>query len=294
MLLTFLLFNMKYIAHSTNTINFIIGLIFLASNTLGYAQEVIVDVNPDQLITSSTSSYTIDMDDDGTVEFLFRVQEMSGDTVLGGQPSTYVGASAIFGALNGQPAGVNDNSIFTLTNFAEGEIVSAANDFGVDTSYSLGINLLIDAGIGIFPYLYGSFLGANNAFLGVSFESEGNTHYGWIELSVSSGSDSIIIHSYGYNQSVEEAVGVGGLGAVQAQVLNDIHVWSNYETLFVEINSSLIGGLYKIISADGKVYYSGKFSSIINELNPKDLPRGVYTLIIDSDKGPGMKRFYIP
>ena len=69
MLLTFLLFNMKYIAHSTNTINCIIGLIFLASNTLGYAQEVIVDVNPDQLITSSTSSYTIDMDDNGTVEF---------------------------------------------------------------------------------------------------------------------------------------------------------------------------------------------------------------------------------
>ncbi len=258
-----------------NKLNLIIGLLFLTSNTLGYAQEVIVDVNPDQLITSSTSSYTIDMDDNGTVEFLFRVQEMSGDTVLGGQPSTYVGASAILGALNG-------------------EIVSSANEFGVDTSYSLGINLLIDAGIGIFPYLYGSFLGANNAFLGVSFESEGNTHYGWIELSVSSGSDSIIIHSYGYNQSVEQPVDVGGLGAVPAQVLNDINVWSNYETLFVEINSNLIGGLYKIISADGKVYYSGKFSSIINELNPKNLPTGVNTLIIDSDKGLGMKRFYIP
>ncbi len=277
-----------------NKLNLIIGLLFLTSNTLGYAQEVIVDVNPDQLITSSTSSYTIDMDDNGTVEFLFRVQEMSGDTVLGGQPSTYVGASAILGASNGQPAGVNDNSIFTLTNFADGEIVSAANEFGVDTSYSLGINLLIDAGIGIFPYLYGSFLGANNAFLGVSFESEGNTHYGWIELSVSSGSDSIIIHSYGYNQSVEQPVDAGGLGAVPAQVLNDVNVWSNFETLFIEINSNLIGGLYKIISADGKAYYSGKFSSIINELNPKDLPRGVYTLIIDSDKGPGMKRFYIP
>ena len=202
---------MKYIAPLVNKLNLIIGLLFLTSNTLGYAQEVIVDVNPDQLITSSTSSYTIDMDDNGTVEFLFRVQEMSGDTVLGGQPSTYVGASAILGALNGQPAGVNDNSIFTLTNFADGEIVSAANEFGVDTSYSLGINLLIDAGIGIFPYLYGSFLGANNAFLGVSFESEGNTHYGWIELSVSSGSDSIIIHSYGYNQSVEQPVDAGGL-----------------------------------------------------------------------------------
>jgi hypothetical protein len=285
---------MKYIAPFVNKLNLIIGLLFLTSNTLGYAQEVIVDVNPDQLITSSTSSYTIDMDDNGTVEFLFRVQEMSGDTVLGGQPSTYVGASAILGASNGQPAGVNDNSIFTLTNFADGEIVSAANEFGVDTSYSLGINLLIDAGIGIFPYLYGSFLGANNAFLGVSFESEGNTHYGWIELSVSSGSDSIIIHSYGYNQSVEQPVDAGGLSAVPAQVLNDVNVWSNFETLFIEINSNLIGGLYKIISADGKAYYSGKFSSIINELNPKDLPRGVYTLIIDSDKGPGMKRFYIP
>ena len=224
---------MKFIAPFVKKLNLIFGLLFLTSNTLGYAQEVIVDVNPDQLITSSTSSYTIDMDDDGTVEFLFRVQEMSGDTVLGGQPSTYDGASAIFGALNGQPAGVNDNSIFTLTNFADGEIVSSANEFGVDTSYSLGINLLIDAGIGIFPYLYGSFLGANNAFLGVSFESEGNTHYGWIELSVSSGSDSIIIHSYGYNQSVEQPVDIGGLGAVPVQVLNDINVWSNYETLFV-------------------------------------------------------------
>lgn len=285
---------MKYIAPFVNKLNLIIALFLLTLSTFGYAQEIIVDVNPDQLITASTSSYTIDMDNNGTIEFLFRVQEMSGDTLLGGQPSTYVGASAIIGALNGQPAGVNDNSIFTLTNFTEGEIVSVANEFGVDTSYSLGINLLIDAGIGIFPYLYGSFLGDNNAFLGVSFESDGNTHYGWIELSVSSGSDSIIVHSYGYNQSVEESVDVGGLGAIPTQVSNEINVWSNFETLFIEINSNLIGGLFKIISPDGKEYYSGKFSSIINELNHKDLPRGVYGLIIDSDNGPALRRFYIP
>lgn len=285
---------MKYIAPFVNKLNLIIALFLLTLSTFGYAQEIIVDVNPDQLITASTSSYTIDMDNNGTIEFLFRVQEMSGDTLLGGQPSTYVGASAIIGALNGQPAGVNDNSIFTLTNFTEGEIVSVANEFGVDTSYSLGINLLIDAGIGIFPYLYGSFLGDNNAFLGVSFESDGNTHYGWIELSVSSGSDSIIVHSYGYNQSVEESVDVGGLGAIPTQVSNEINVWSNFETLFIEINSNLIGGLFKIISPDGKEYYSGKFSSIINELNYKDLPKGVYSLIIDSDNGPALRRFYIP
>ncbi|RCL76804.1 MAG: hypothetical protein DBW72_01265 [Flavobacteriales bacterium] len=285
---------MKYIAPFVNKLNLIIALFLLTLSTFGYAQEIIVDVNPDQLITASTSSYTIDMDNNGTIEFLFRVQEMSGDTLLGGQPSTYVGASAIIGALNGQPAGVNDNSIFTLTNFTEGEIVSVANEFGVDTSYSLGINLLIDAGIGIFPYLYGSFLGDNNAFLGVSFESDGNTHYGWIELSVSSGSDSIIVHSYGYNQSVEESVDVGGLGAIPTQVSNEINVWSNFETLFIEINSNLIGGLFKIISPDGKEYYSGKFSSIINELNHKDLPKGVYSLIIDSDNGPALRRFYIP
>ena len=103
---------MKYIAPFVNKLNLIIALFLLTLSTFGYAQEIIVDVNPDQLITASTSSYTIDMDNNGTIEFLFRVQEMSGDTLLGGQPSTYVGASAILGALNGQPAGVNDNSIF--------------------------------------------------------------------------------------------------------------------------------------------------------------------------------------
>ena len=59
-------------------------LIFSLFSVLTYAQETIIDVSPDEVIVSSSSPYSIDFADDGSVEFVFRVQEMSGDTLLGG------------------------------------------------------------------------------------------------------------------------------------------------------------------------------------------------------------------
>lgn len=267
-------------------------LIFSLFSVLINAQETIVDVSPDEVIVSSSSPYSIDFADDGSVEFVFRVQEMSGDTLLGGQPSTYDGASAIVECMNGQPAGETANGVFTLTNFSEGETVSSSNEFGTDPSYSLGINLLIDAGIGIFPYVYGSFLGMNNQFLGVRFTSNSDTHYGWVELSVGVGADTIIIHSYGYDETPEQMIEVGGLGAVSSFHSDEVKIWSQPKSFNIAVSDKFIGKDFKVVSMTGMIVYSGTIEELNTQIDTILFPKGIYNVFIDSSTSSIKRKLY--
>jgi len=277
----------------TNVYNFL-GFIFCIS-MITNAQETIIDVDPDVVIVASSTPYSIDFANDGIIEFSFRVQTMSGDTVLGGQPSTYDGASAILENLNGQPAGLTVNSAFELSNLNEGEFVSSSDEFGADVSYSLGINLLIDVpGVGSFPYLYGSFLGASNKYLGVRFTAGTNTHYGWVELSVSSACDSITIHSYGYNQTPDDSVDAGVMGVNTLIIQNNIKVWSELESMYIDVTPDFIGNEYSIVSMSGNEVYSGILSELLTKINVNTLSKGIYNVLIDTSLGVMNKRIYIP
>ena len=277
----------------SKTYNYTFFILICLSSFFVSSQEIIVDLNPDVVITASSSDFSIDIDNDATVDFLFRVQVMSGDTVLGGQPSTFDGASAIVESLNGQPAGETANGAFTLTNFSEGESVSGSNEFGMDTSYSLGISLLIDAGIGIFPYLYGSFLDVSNQFLGVRFTSGTDTHYGWVELSVSAGADTIIIHSYGYDETPDQMIDVGGLGGVSALSESDVKVWNGLESLSIAITADYLGDKFSIVSLEGQELHTGILNKLENKVMTAGIPSGIYTIMIDCAHGRLSKRIYI-
>lgn len=265
---------------------------FSLFSVLTYAQETIVDVSPDEVIVSSSTPYSIDFADDGSVEFVFRVQEMSGDTLLGGQPSTYDGASSIVECFSGQPVGETANGVFTLSNFSGGGTVSSSSEFGTDPSYSLGINLLIDAGIGIFPYVYGSFLGMNNQFLGVRFTSGTDTHYGWIELSVSSGADTITVHSYGYDETPGQMIDVGGLGALSSFENDEVRIWSQSESINIMVSDKFIGKDFQVISLSGNVVYSGTLRELKTQIDTILFPEGIYNVWIDSSTLPIIRKVY--
>lgn len=265
---------------------------FSLFSVLTYAQETIVDVSPDEVIVSSSTPYSIDFADDGSVEFVFRVQEMSGDTLLGGQPSTYDGASSIVECFSGQPVGETANGVFTLSNFSGGGTVSSSSEFGTDPSYSLGINLLIDAGIGIFPYVYGSFLGMNNQFLGVRFTSGTDTHYGWIELSVSSGADTITVHSYGYDETPGQMIDVGGLGAVSSFENDEVRIWSQSESINIMVSDKFIGKDFQVISLTGNVVCSGTLRELKTQIDTILFPEGIYNVLIDSSTSPISRKVY--
>ncbi len=270
-----------------------LSLIFCYSSAY-FSQETIVDLDPDELVVATSTPFSLDVLNDASPEFSFRVQEMSGDTVLGGQPSTYAGYSAILENYNGQPAGSTVGSAFELTVLNEGEFVSPTDEFGMDASYSLGINLLIDVpGIGIFPYVYGNFLGNSNKYLGIRFTSGTNTHYGWVELSVSSACDSIVIHSYGYNETPDEAIDVGVL-YVLSMLDDEFKVWSDADYLRIEASPETLGSSFTLFSMQGKEFVSGVLKDPKTEIDINTLKCGVYNVVIDTVAGKVIKRVYIP
>ena len=258
------------------------------------AQENVVDIEPDEVITGTSPVFSIDFAEDGFLDFAFRVQIMVGDTVFGGQPASFDGASAIVECLNGQPVGVTASSIFGLSNLNQGDVVSSADEFGIDSSYSLGINLLVDADIGLFPYLYGSFLDASNKYLGVRFIAGTNTHYGWIELSVSAGADSITIHSYGYNETPDEMIDAGVLGINSTVIQNNIKIWNELESIYIGVIADLIGNEYSIVSISGNEVHSGVFDGLQTKINVNHFSKGIYNVLIDTSLGQISKRIYIP
>jgi len=280
------------VKHKAKLIKLTSLFIFGMSALFVHAQETIIDVSPDEVIVATSTAYPIDFGDDGSIEFVFRVQEMSGDTLLGGQPSTYDGASSIVECLNGQPVGETANGVFTLSNFSGGGTVSSSSEFGTDESYPLGINLLIDAGIGIFPYVYGSFLGMNNQFLGVRFTSGTDTHYGWIELSVSSGADTITVHSYGYDETPGQMIDVGGIGAVSGFENDEFRIWSQSESLNISVTEKSLGKDFKGISLSGNVVYSGKIQELNTQIDTFHVPHGVYHVLIDSATSSVYRKVY--
>jgi hypothetical protein len=262
-------------------------------SSLSYGQEIIVDLDPDELIVASSPPFSVDFLNDDLTDFIFRVQTMVGDTLLGGQPSTYDGSSAIFQCLSGQPMGVTANGAFGLSNLSEGASVSSGDEFGLDTSYSLGINLLIDAGIGIFPYVYGNFLGVSNGYLGVRFPVGSDTHYGWIELSVSAQADTIIVHSYGYNATPEESVDAGDVNSISFTQDDGIRIWNNGKSLHVDLDSDCIGSRLSLISFSGQELLTKQLVEVATKIDVSNLSSGMYLLKLCIGNQLKTKRLYI-
>ena len=258
------------------------------------AQEIIVDLEPDQLIDASSPSFSIDFTGDATNDFSLRVQTMTGDTLLGGQPSTYDGSSAILECITGQATGTTVNGVFSLANLNSGASVSSSNEFGIEPSYSLGINLLIDAGIGIFPYVYGNFLGVSNQYVGVRFTDGSNTHYGWIELSVTSEADSVTVHSYGYNATPDESIDVGtGDASLFFEENSGIRVWNSSELIHVELESDYLGSQFNLVSISGKELIRAELVELSSEIDISYLPQGIYLVQICYGNQISTERIYI-
>ncbi|MCH1480466.1 MAG: hypothetical protein L7U23_10245, partial [Crocinitomicaceae bacterium] len=167
------------------------------------AQIITNDFSPVVVIDAADDPYAFDFNGDGVIEFYFLVQDLSGDTTISGLPATYDGSGSLLGCANGMPTGVTsaETSAFDVSLLNAGDELTVFQEYGSDTSYALGIDLVINTAIiGSLPYQYGAFLG-NQGFLGAMFDIGGSLHLGWIEVSVLSDGSQITLHSYGYDAS---------------------------------------------------------------------------------------------
>lgn len=273
-------------------------LLFLILTTHFFAQDdgVVVDqFVPLVILDASSDPYSFDFNGDGVVEFVFLVQDLTGDTMIGGLPATYAGAGSVMDAVNGRPAGTvsEGSNVFDLMNLNLGEQVSSSLDFGTDDSFSLAIDLVINSSvIGLIPYQFGTFLGAYG-YLGAQFLIGTETHYGWIEIGVSEDAGLITLYSYGYESNPNTSpIIINHLG-VNEMGKDDISIVNYGNSLTVEITNELVGGELRIFSLSGAELHNVKLENIKNVVDLNHFETGAYIVTAPSKYGFTSQKIFV-
>jgi hypothetical protein len=213
---------------------FSVFLLFIAFNT--QSQVVYTDVNPDSLVSSS---YELDLNNDGTTEFLIEKTTDGGidivqATGLSNQDSL-IGYYAGFPAITGYPSALSSN-----------EIIDGTSTF-VDEGVMGGDHELImeDA----------DWPDGFNRYLGLKFNINGEVHYGWAKIKISTDYVAFTITEYAYNATAGAAINSGVVSVEENTSVIEMTVFPNP----VSENATLSFYLHDESSIDLSVYdLSGK------------------------------------
>ncbi len=270
------------------------------------AQAVGVNINPDLVLTVDSNPYSLDFNNDLTPDLNFAVQPISGTQTYMGFPFTYEGivAGVSFPVGNGAYGSLSSSSgtsapgSFTITALENGTPISSSDVFGSSSQNALAIDVVADGGLlGTFAYAFGPFVEASYKFIGAKFQANGNTHYGWVQLSVTPGADSLIIHGYGYNQTPNATInaGEGGdLSQLENVSLEDkVTFFNTLNNAKVNVTPDLIGGEINLVNMTGQIITTTKITDIETVINYDGIETGIFTLNVNFQSGTINKKVYI-
>lgn len=264
------------------------------------AQIIHTDINPDMLISGNQMGTTIDFDGDATVD----VTLSTFDTVITGVYNygsvqipytfTYVGAVAVAPSGNNWMADSNsDPANIALGNpISSGQSLSSGlGSLGAVNSYYFGSPYNVTYG----PYASGNFL-SSDGFLGVQFQINGNTHYGWVRCEVTSGGDTLSVKEYAYQSIADSSINAGAtdngpVGITEIVDFAEIRNMNNKVMInLTEINDNIDAVVTNI---SGQQVINENLNQTTTELDLNGMASGVYLVSVRSDKGIVTKRVYV-
>jgi len=164
------------------------------------AQIVYTDVDPDEVLAGT--SFDIDFDGDGIVDAQLSQSGISTSGFVIGV--AYLNIPAGNAAIGSNGSATATNTAYPSVLASGAAIAPGDSHFNEQTAQVLG------AGINGLPY-FGQW--DNQAgYVGIRFDIGGETHYGWVELAVSAGSQSVTVKSYAYETIPDMAINAGDPG----------------------------------------------------------------------------------
>jgi hypothetical protein len=188
---------------------------FLASSS-AQAQITFVDIDPDVVLQQS--SYTLDLDNNGTNDFVFRQRNYYTGSGSGPIIQAQLRPVNQQGAQNGVISYDNGQFVYDFAAaLSFGEVVdpSSPQQVSFEEAAQIGYaSIYADWGLSSSgPYFYGEWVG-QDAYLGVFFRAGGNMHYGWVAMEVAADGMTMKLKSYAYNETPNTGVVAGSLGTV--------------------------------------------------------------------------------
>ena len=124
------------------------------------------------------------------------------------------------------------------------------------------------------------FCGAvGDKYLGLKFDIDGATHYGWARIAAVTGSPTNwAIKDYAYNTTADEAINAGQttLSINDNELANSVEVIAVDKTITVNNLDNAVN--YNVYSLTGQVLQSGKLESGANSINMNTVASGIYVL----------------
>lgn len=251
----------------------------------GSAQINYTDANPDIIVENNNYQYDFDIDGDGTNELGFYVYSSSGN----GYATLRLSTSSTINAIRGTQSSSFSTPEVRVLNSGD-SIRPAANDWRTDSYQYLGIYTGPST-------IYGNWNGVADKYMAIQFEISGQTHYGWVRMTVTPGSDTLIIKDYAYNSSPGLGLTAGeGLlpTSVNSLEVQNPQVLVFDQTLFVNLPAqTAIEGNIQLFNSAGQLVKSITITDSAMRIALSELPIGIYFVQIQQNGVSTSRKVYI-
>jgi len=223
---------------------------------------VFTDLDPDNVATSNTSTFTgdhffMDIDDDGTNDLFF-----------------YSSGFSIIGSRLDKVSNSNITRIDFVTSGSDINPLAINTEIGASSTFSTvsDLNLFSEQG---------------DKYVGVEFVLNNNTHYGWVLINISG--NSITAKEFAYEDTPNQSINAGdkvtfitnGLTAIP-----ELEIFPNPTTDVLNIKGIVVQNT-KIISTHGIEVANGQG----NEIDVSNLETGIYHIEAKTSEGTAIRRF---
>jgi len=250
------------------------GAIMLAGISAN-AQVVYTDVDPDETFATVDTQYDLDLNNDGTVDF--HILRLSGTAGAAIRVVSCPAGNEVLGSTSATGAFFNAYALDA--------------DVAIDATETIW-NGTINGGALTLAWGSGSgnwAAGATDKYLGLRFDIDGATHYGWVRLDAAAAGESFTVKDFAYESTPELGIIAGDMGSPA----EDFEV-----TLNVDMSEAITNLLFDP-EADA-LYATGSFVGwtepgldIPNQLLTDVDNDGIYTLVRRDVAGEYLYKYFI-
>jgi len=261
------------------------GTLFAAAGVAD-AQVIYTNVDPDFNHPGGATTVGLDLNNDGTFDYLIA----SIDTTITNSNGTFDVKTTLVA-----PYGTAGNEI-------AGSAPSGYNyALALDNSTMVDANLNWIAATNTMAYNVNSsnpynenWNGVTDKFLGLRFDINGSTHFGWARMDVDADADVWTMKDYAYDGTPNTPISTDmALGVATDVVAENILVFNSNNVLYVNINGELSNGTVKIMNLAGQVVVDESLNGTRNNFNLANLHSGIYLVTTTFNEGVATKRIFV-
>ena len=262
--------------------------------------------NVNDVIVETTSTYNLDLNGDGTTDFIFHLHS----SVRGGEKfkeaalsfATFPNSIESIAGSTPSPGTGLPGKILKPYVYVSGQAVSSKNKLvnGKDVAFMVsGHSTFWYPSLGGFSTNKGNTYGnwdGTKGFLALRVKAGGNDYYGWARIYLSNKTDTLKIFDYAYQATAGMSILAGDTGTatgISTHQLQNVSVYSSGRNVFVKYPNARDGMAIVVTDMLGKEVRAIQTTNELYEMTLANAAAGVYTVTVKSKEAEMTKKISI-